>query len=321
MDIRSPVITVLMATKNRLNNLKVTLRSIENQSFKDYELIIVDDASTDGTNRFLKEYKTNKPNIVVISNTSTMGLAHNRNIGIKLARGQYFTFIDDDDCLLPNALKDYNQAVKNMNDGNNFFLIGGFRRLHFKKFVDYVHVFNDSLKTAFINGLTPPVAGQFYPTKLLREIGGYNPEIKSGVDHDLWIRLLSLNPIIYSVKSAISMPNCGPKVNNRMTLDFEYRLTEIQNNLITWNPNLKLVSLYFYEHFKISYEYYLSKVQNNRNYMLKFFRINRKFILHEIKILYDKIFRLICIMIQSIIGKGIIKIKIYSFPKFRLPKD
>ena len=61
------------------------------------------------------------------------------------------------------------------------------------------------LKDAVLQGYTPPVGGQFYPLKLLRSIGGYSPNIKSGIDHDIWIRLAILNVVVVPIKKAFGL--------------------------------------------------------------------------------------------------------------------
>ena len=321
MRYHQPKISVFVSTRNRIESLKKTLQSIENQGFKDFELIIVNDASTDGTLEFLFEYAQANDFVKIFNNVNKMGLAYNRNVGINTAIGKYFTFVDDDDCLLENALEKYYEKAQDVSDDSPFFLIGGYRKKSGSKFFDYIHNFNGSLKDAFICGLTPPVASQFYPLEMLKLIEGYNENVKSGVDHDLWIRLIKFNPLIFSTEVATSEPNCSYGLNNRMTFDIKKRIKEIQLNFETWETNLRMISDSFFLHFKNSYNYYLSIVIKKN----KFTILNNEFvsspktsfISHRIQFNLFGLKRLIDKIIFFKSRYLIFKIRVYSFPKFK----
>lgn len=96
--------SIVITTKNRLKDLKFTLQSVNNlYSRDDVELLVCDDASTDGTQQFLKEnFKTQ----TLIFNTKSRGLIHNRNLLNSKAKGKYIISIDDDlDFLSKNVLQ------------------------------------------------------------------------------------------------------------------------------------------------------------------------------------------------------------------------
>lgn len=96
-------ISVIVATRNRYQKLKRAIRSIEKQSLKDFEIIIVNDASTDETYDFLESIKNR--NINIIHNKVSIGCAGARNKGIKEAKGEFLVFLDDDDEYLPKKLE------------------------------------------------------------------------------------------------------------------------------------------------------------------------------------------------------------------------
>ena len=99
-----PKISVITSTFNRSKRLKKTIDSVLNQEFKDFELIIVDDCSTDDTKKVIESY--NDDRIVPIYREENHG--HDgkpKNEGLKIAKGEYITFLDDDDLYYPEALK------------------------------------------------------------------------------------------------------------------------------------------------------------------------------------------------------------------------
>lgn len=89
-----PLVSVIMPVFNRKNSIKDALNSVFNQTYKNIELIIIDDASTDGTRDFLNTIKGNK--IKIIFNEKNIGQSACRNKGLKIASGEYISYLDSD---------------------------------------------------------------------------------------------------------------------------------------------------------------------------------------------------------------------------------
>jgi glycosyltransferase involved in cell wall biosynthesis len=110
--------SVIIPTYNRLSQLKLTLQSIFNQDLDDYEVIVVDDGSTDGADHYLKSLATPKLKLICQNNK---GPAAARNAGIKHSQGKYIAFTDDD-CTVPvNWLRSF----RNIFETNKADIIGG----------------------------------------------------------------------------------------------------------------------------------------------------------------------------------------------------
>lgn len=97
-----PKVSVIIPTYNRASFLENSVNSVLKQTFKDYEIIISDDASTDNTEEYVKSIKD--PRVVYIQNPNNLGAAATRNSAIKSSKGKYIAFLDDDDKWLPNKL-------------------------------------------------------------------------------------------------------------------------------------------------------------------------------------------------------------------------
>ena len=99
---RPPVFSVVIPTHNRAGMVGRALRSVAAQTFNDYEVIVVDDGSTDSTPDFLETVRG--PRCRVLRNERTLGVSATRNRGVDAASGQWISFLDDDDEMRPEAL-------------------------------------------------------------------------------------------------------------------------------------------------------------------------------------------------------------------------
>lgn len=109
-------LSIIIPVYNAEKYLKECINSILNQTYKDFEVICVNDCSKDNSLKILEEYAQNDNRIKVINNSKNLGPGANRNIGIKNAKGKYLTFIDADDfylnencfCILLKTIKENN---------------------------------------------------------------------------------------------------------------------------------------------------------------------------------------------------------------------
>lgn len=100
---KNSFISVIVPVYNRADLISETIESILNQTYKNFELIIVDDGSTDNTEEVIGKFKDSR--IKYIKTDNWGGPARPRNIGIKKAKGEYIAFCDDDDIWLPEKLE------------------------------------------------------------------------------------------------------------------------------------------------------------------------------------------------------------------------
>ena len=96
----NPIITVIMTVYNQAHCLHACLRSIQNQSLKNLEIIIIDDCSTDNTVEVIKKYQKEDPRIILIEHDSNDSPMKSRSDGIRKASGKYITIMDGDDAFL-----------------------------------------------------------------------------------------------------------------------------------------------------------------------------------------------------------------------------
>ncbi|HKQ33129.1 MAG TPA: glycosyltransferase family A protein, partial [Thermodesulfobacteriota bacterium] len=99
----TPKVTVLMTVYNGEKFLNEAIDGILNQTFRDFEFLIINDGSTDGSREIIKSYKD--PRINLVDNESNIGLTASLNRGLSLAGGEYIARQDADDISLPERLE------------------------------------------------------------------------------------------------------------------------------------------------------------------------------------------------------------------------
>ena len=104
-NLDSPKISVVMPVLNGEKYLAEAIESILNQTYQDFELIIVDDGSTDQTPEILRSYAQKDPRIQILTNPINRGIGYSRNRGIALSRGEYIANMDADDLCLPERFE------------------------------------------------------------------------------------------------------------------------------------------------------------------------------------------------------------------------
>ncbi|MCC3356088.1 glycosyltransferase [Bacillus sp. REN16] len=107
-----PFFSIIVPVYNVDNYLRQCIDSIISQSFNDYELILVDDGSTDQSPAICDEYANNNNKIRVIHKLNG-GLSDARNVGIKNATGEFIIFVDSDDYIISNTLNNFYLILKN----------------------------------------------------------------------------------------------------------------------------------------------------------------------------------------------------------------
>lgn len=102
---KNPGISIIMPLYNAAKFLEESLESIRKQSFQDFELICINDASTDNTIQILQAFQIKDSRVKILSNDERSGAAYSRNRGMKEAKGTYLSFLDGDDIFEEEMLK------------------------------------------------------------------------------------------------------------------------------------------------------------------------------------------------------------------------
>jgi glycosyltransferase involved in cell wall biosynthesis len=198
----SPSISVIIPTYNRAHIVPEAIDSVLAQTYGDFEIIVIDDGSTDVTATVLQRRYGEKITCIRIKNS---GLPAARNAGIKAARGQYIAFLDDDDEWLPEKLTLQMQLLQN-NSGVGLVYCGCLQIDAEGTVLNQLYpekrgtVFNDLLEENYIIGSASAVLVR---KELVERAGCFDETLKACEDWDLWIRISRLCLIDYINKPLV----------------------------------------------------------------------------------------------------------------------
>ena len=188
-------VTVVIPTQNRRDALRDAIASVRAQTWPHVDLVVVDDGSTDGTDRLLSEMAAADPTLRYVRNAVARGGADARNQGIEAATGPWVAFLDDDDTWLPGKLEAQLGALRAVPAAVAascaYFYSAPLRPERVVR-VRTGATLQDMLSTNSLGGASVCLAR----TETLRAIGGFDGGQRSGQDWDLWLRLFQQGPIV-----------------------------------------------------------------------------------------------------------------------------
>jgi glycosyltransferase involved in cell wall biosynthesis len=183
-----PKVSVCIPTYNRMDYLVETLESVFTQSYRDFEVVIVDDGSTDGT-RQIFEQKSFPVNIRYHWQENA-GDAAARNSLIDLARGEYISFIDSDDLLMPKALEKMVSVMDS--EPEDLIVYGGYIRIdEHGNTIDKNKrkLYNGNITKHLFQDIIVHTCGSLFPRKALVDHGGFDTSLRVCSDYSLWLQL------------------------------------------------------------------------------------------------------------------------------------
>jgi glycosyltransferase involved in cell wall biosynthesis len=188
-------LSVIIPTRNRCEQLSRAVNSIFAQTWKNIEIIIIDDASTDNTILYLSDLVENNNNVKFISNKIAVGASNSRNLGINIATGYYIGFLDDDDIWHPQKAYKQISLLKASNKYSastcNFKIIyQNFPFYRIKK-IPQSNNLQDILKTNYLGGASMCLTYKH----LLLQANGFDESLLSCQDWDMWFKLQNLGEI------------------------------------------------------------------------------------------------------------------------------
>ena len=189
------LVSVIIPTHNRLASLQRAVTSVLQQTYQAFEIIIINDNSTDGTQLFLDTLIAYDDRIQCITNQRGMGGAQARNQGIHLARGEWLAFLDDDDTWLPQKLALQLTCVREHSNAvacTTYYQVN--YPLAIKKIVRPPT--QVTLATLLTSNCLGGASVCLCNAQAVQKIGGFDAKLRSAQDWDLWLRLRENGTII-----------------------------------------------------------------------------------------------------------------------------
>tara|TARA_R110002049_G_scaffold116110_1_gene268460 strand:+ start:22671 stop:23606 length:936 start_codon:yes stop_codon:yes gene_type:complete len=194
--------SIIISLYNKEKHIKNTINSVLQQSFKDFEVIIVNDGSTDGS---LEEVNQIIDDRISIYSQANSGASIARNFGIEKSNSKYIALLDADDFWKPNHLQEHFNSIKKFPEGDLFCnayelklsKTHTIKATYNKQKKDAPHIIDDYFKASTIHpiGWTSAIS---FNKKSFYDIGGFNPKYTSGQDLDLLIRFGLKKTIVFN---------------------------------------------------------------------------------------------------------------------------
>lgn len=178
-----PKVSIIMPVYNGEKYLEEAIRSILLQTFQDWELLLVNDCSTDSSLKIMEKYATKNDKIQIITNPENYQLPRSLNIGFRHAQGTYLTWTSDDNLYQPDAVEVMVRELENHPDCGLVYCD-----------VDYLfedgsvleHRFPDASRLYLENVIG---ACFLYRREILETVGEYDPDMILVEDYDYWLRI------------------------------------------------------------------------------------------------------------------------------------
>jgi len=291
-----PKVTVVIPTYNCAKYLPDAINSVLNQTYKDFEIIVVDDGSTDGTKKVMESYMQKYQDRFRYFYQQNNGVAAARNRSIEEAKGEYIALLDADDEFVPNALEECIVAAKH--NKSDWYIADIFRLEDDKKEIRVSNIPNKDyliniLKTYFIK------TAFFYTRKSLLDIGLYDKNFMVFEDWDLNIRMLEANknfsyinkPLyIYKIRKRSLVKN-----NEKNVLFFTNRILEKHHKRIALQGDKEIAKIYAEQMWKLARRYLYELKDITRSiYCIKEsikYNFNLKRIMHPIFFNFKRFYR------------------------------
>ena len=187
-----PLVSVIMPCYNASCYLREAVESVQSQSFKDWELLIIDDGSTDSSEEIALEYAANDARVHLIKQPNS-GACRARNNGLEHAKGQYIKFLDADDVLESECLRSQVKQIETLSSRQIPF--GDYYNIDKDGMVLSKYIFNRKRDLSadsvyfFFTEWRVLISAPLHRAELLREIGGFDESLKRGQEFDLHLRL------------------------------------------------------------------------------------------------------------------------------------
>ncbi len=186
-----PLVTVYMPTHNRRTLLERALKSVINQTYKNLEIIVVDDGSTDDTERFMQEFMDEYPNVKYLKHDTPKGANVARNYALRESTGYFVTGMDDDDEMVLTRI----EKLVNIYDDHFAYVFSIYNNINDD---GLCRVWGPSKDVITLDDmLYRNVTGNQILTtkKMFFDAGLFDETLASAQDYDMWIRMLKVKPV------------------------------------------------------------------------------------------------------------------------------
>ena len=268
--------SIIITTFNSANYISKAINSITKQNYSNYEVILVDDCSTDGTLNFIE--KNYKKKIKIFSTDKNFGgPAKSRNIGIQNSTGEWISFLDADDFWFQNRLYHFDQFIKNNPESDVFCSneikynidTGKKNKIFHGPFSD--NFFNNLL----INGNNLSPSATMVKRDFIRKnkiLFDENPELIGVEDYDFWLNLAKNKANFYFINKILNIYQIHKEnISNNGQKHMENTINAINKNFEFLQIKNKK-KIYSYRIFMIRFSFLINELRKKKNFFKNLFK-------------------------------------------------
>jgi len=192
-----PLVSVLVTVYNRQRYIDQALESIRASSYRNFEIVVVDDASTDASAEIAKQHASADPRIRVHTNPTNLGEFRNRNRAAELARGTYLKYVDSDDVLYPHGLGIMIEGMEKYPEAGLGMSCPAEKLRPYPVLSFPDEIYREHFLERWILGRGPLAA--IIRADAFQAVGGFR-DMRFVGDVDLWVRLAARYPVVKMVQ-------------------------------------------------------------------------------------------------------------------------
>ncbi len=263
-------ISVLMSVYNAEKYLSEAIDSILSQTLGDFELILVDDASSDGSSGIMARYAARDARIVPLKNPENLGLTKSLNRGLAVARGEYVARMDADDISVPERFEKQAAFLDAHPDYSFVSCIA--RYIDENGNPEQLRLFPETNEEIY--AMMPKVDAVMHPGVMFRrddiaKIGNYCEDFRVVQDYDLWFRGMAAGYRFYNIQEPLVLFRRNDSYNRRKSK--AYRLVDYQVRKRGYRINRVPLHKRIYLLVPLALAYIPPKVMDRLFYVLKRF--------------------------------------------------
>lgn len=198
MNDRNPLVSCVITTHNRCELVKRAVLSVKNQTYLNKEIIIIDDASTDGTYQWGSELTEADTKYIYITPNESKGNNYARNIGISNAKGDYIAFLDDDDYWQETKIEKQIQVVKNNSEIGMVYtgIIANYGcKLYNYKKLPNKNICGDMLEKKMYLWPYFNTSQIMVKKQILENVGNFDEKLKYWQEYELFLRIMQVTKV------------------------------------------------------------------------------------------------------------------------------
>ncbi|MFQ5824313.1 MAG: glycosyltransferase [bacterium] len=278
-------VSVIIPLYNGSQTISSAIQSVRDQTFKDLELLLVDDASTDGSLKEVEHHLTDQ-RVRLFRNTRNLGIPATKNKALRMAKGPYIAFLDQDDIWLPNKIETQLSILEQQDKigliASAVYFINKHGQVIGKKVLDIQEAQPPLQVKRLLLGNFITNSSAMVRRSCIDKIGYFNENLRGSDDYDMWVRIAEYYGIYYLkrilIKKRIHSSNFSEKNIHSMMID---KLTTIYST-IKRNPyladELRNFSGNVYRSTAIKYAVSGQNVKAKKHFLLAFKSGNRSFV-------------------------------------------